>query len=98
MRGGVCTSEKEMASVPLEVADSPAVPSCAFLQSSAPIRGSFWGLLAQQKAVHGFEEKGVYFHDQQGHLQLWEPTDLLIVLVLTCLFKMLFVCIICLYK
>ena len=98
MKGGVCTSEKEMASVYLEVADSPAVPSCALLQSSVPIRDSFWGLLAQQKAVHGFEEKGVYFRDQRGLLQFREPKGLLIVLVLTHLFKMLFVCIICLYK
>lgn len=58
MSHGVYTSEKEMAPVCLQVADSPAAPSCVILQSSVPIRDSFWGLLAQQHEVHGFEEKG----------------------------------------
>lgn len=58
--------EKETTSVCLEVADSPAVPSCALLQSSVPIRQSFWGLLAHRKAVHGLEEKGACLPGQQG--------------------------------
>jgi len=47
-----------MASVCLEVARSPAVPSCALLQSSVAVTDLFWGLLAQQKAVRGFAKKG----------------------------------------
>lgn len=68
MSRGVCTSEKEMAPVCLQAADSPAAASCVLLQSSVPIRDSFWGQLAQQHAVHGFEEKGDYFHDQRDLL------------------------------